>query len=268
MQLQLMALALSGNSPVSNAFTEEADRLGLTEKGRERKEREEQKRFSEQMEALREQTKQFQEQMDRLDQACAEALLENDEKLRIAREELDRIREHAYEITMPDGTVAKVYRDGDTVRNDGGEEISQELVKPADVSDDPMQWTHRKEAKETVDRLEQARQHILQYQQKIEVAKERQQAGGLSGEDLEKATAELKRAMPDEVRSKFEERKAGMPPEPVQRDAADADPALRSGIHLTSSFARGALNELAAELNQPNDEITQPRPAVSTPAPK
>ena len=46
-----MTLALSGDSPVLNAFTELAYRLGLSPKGRERKEREETRRFAERMQA-------------------------------------------------------------------------------------------------------------------------------------------------------------------------------------------------------------------------
>ncbi|MET4276841.1 MULTISPECIES: hypothetical protein [unclassified Bradyrhizobium] len=43
MQLQLTVLALSGSNLVSNEFTEEADRLGLTPKGREKKEQQDRK---------------------------------------------------------------------------------------------------------------------------------------------------------------------------------------------------------------------------------
>ena len=50
-QLQLMVLAKSGDSPVSNAFTAEADRLGLTPQARER---EDARKLTESLAALEE----------------------------------------------------------------------------------------------------------------------------------------------------------------------------------------------------------------------
>ncbi len=60
------------------------------------------------------------DELNRLDDASYQALIETEERLERAREELERIRAQAYEITLPDGTVVKVYRDSDAVRGDTG----------------------------------------------------------------------------------------------------------------------------------------------------
>jgi hypothetical protein len=143
MMLRLEILAITGNSPVSNAFTQEADRLGLTLKGRERKERGEQLKFAAALLAIRQQALEFQSKLDLLEHATMEALRENEEHMREAREELRRIREGAYEITMPDGKVEKVYRDGDKVRTDSGAEVDRISYGPKTF---PRRFLHGRNA--------------------------------------------------------------------------------------------------------------------------
>ena len=52
------------------------------------------------------------DRLDKLEQASYAALIEIEEQLELAREELKNIREKAHKVTLPDGTVINVYRDG------------------------------------------------------------------------------------------------------------------------------------------------------------
>jgi hypothetical protein len=199
--LRLEILALSGDSPVSNAFTEEADRLGLTTKGRERKEREEQRKFAVQMEALRQRAAEFSKHLDFLEQATAEALHENEEQLRNSREDLRRIRERAYEITMPDGNVEKVYRDGDKVRTDSGTEVDRDIIRAEDIPDALPSWSERKLKELDIDALMHEQRRLTVYQEKLAHARSRSGSDDLSGDELDGLKAGLDE-MPDSVRSR------------------------------------------------------------------
>lgn len=202
--LRLEILAFQGFSPVSNAFTEEADRLGLTPKGRERKEREERLKFAAAMLASRERVVEFQKQLDHLEQATMEALRENEEQLRNAREELRRIRERAYEITMPDGTVEKVYRDGDKVRTDAGVEVDRNIVRPEDLADKAPSWAERNHAGKRVDALAAENEAIKSYQSALRDARERSGKSELSLDELDAVESRVDRTMPESVRRHFE----------------------------------------------------------------
>jgi hypothetical protein len=203
-QLRLMILAESGNSPVANAFTQEADRLGLTPRGRERKEREETRRFAEQMQALREQAARFEKRLDLLEQASAEAFLRNEEERRIAQEELKRIQDRAYEITMPDGRVVKVYRDGNLVRDEDGGIVSREIVGAEDIGTTHPTWSERNEADRHLRELEAERDRILNYRKELETARTKTNGGDLTLQELETLEAEVDKNMPRSVRDRVQ----------------------------------------------------------------
>jgi len=261
MQLQLTALALGGNSPVSNAFTEEADRLGLTEKGRERKEREDRKRFAEQMEAIRDQARRMQEQFDRLEQACTEALLENEEQQRTARKDLEEIRERAYAVKTPDGKVVKVYRDGDTVRDDAGALVAG--IGPEEMPDTAPTWSQRKTAGDVVERLEKERHDIIEYQDKLGRSKERLSSGEAGPDELAAMEAAVER-MPEAVRRHFpkDEQPAGL---------GTTGPVREPGTFATIISPAKAFT--TATQTQPDDpqsdlDFTRLPPSASAPAPR
>lgn len=203
-QLRLMNLASSGNSPVSNAFTQEADRLGLTPKGRERKEAEEQRRQRSLQTVLAEQSARFQERLHLLEQATADALRENEERLLAAREELARVRDRAYEITMPDGKIAKVYRDGDKVRDDAGAIVDSSVIHPSEIPGSAPDWATRQRAGERLDAARAERDALETYQKKLQTAREKFEGGTLSSDDLNDLSERLQKDVPSGVQKHLE----------------------------------------------------------------
>jgi hypothetical protein len=262
MMLRLEILAFSGTSPVSNAFTQEADRLGLTTVGRERKEREEQRKFAAAIEAIRQRAAEFLKQLDLLEQASMEALLQNELRLRTAREDLRSVRDRAYEVTMPDGTVAKVYRDGDKVRDDEGMVVDSSVVRADDLPESSPSWRQRREAGESVARLEAERNDIIEYQKRVARAKETASSDDMTPDQLDAMQADVAR-MPEAVRRHYSH-------EAAERAAIDAPGAaiprtLNTDVSPTRDFSAA----LRPKLSDPqfDEDFTRMPPSVSAPAP-
>jgi hypothetical protein len=219
---RLMAMALSGNEALHSVFSAMADRAGNTERGRVAREKENERiaSFMRTAMASQERVAEFQKKLDELERASYEALIENERQLTEAQEELARIREQAYEITLRDGSKAKVYRDGDKVRDDAGNEVSEDVVKPGDISDRMPDWSRRRAAGERVDELTHERQRIIEYRDRLEETREQAADGELPEDRLNDLEAGVDE-MPASVR-----RHAGMPPEqeaePLTRPAPGA----------------------------------------------
>lgn len=123
--------------------------------------------------------------------ASYEALIENQKRLTKAKEELERLRERAYEITFPDGTLRKVYRDGDTVRTDEGAKVDPQIVKPGDIPDQAPTWAERRALGRQKDQLERQRDRITRYRERLDEMRERL-GSDPSGDDLDALEKQMK----------------------------------------------------------------------------
>ena len=256
MQLKLAILAMNGTSPVS-IFTDIAAAQGLTPEAKEKKEREE-RLFWRHLEELHQEQQRFMQQLDRLNVAAAEALRENEEKLRDAREKLDEIRERAYKITMPDGTVVAVYRDGEKVRTDAGELVSPDIVRAEDLPANASTWEERMNAGKRVDDLEREHDAIIKYQQRLEDAEKKAGSGDLSADELDDLKRNVQNTMPESVRRQYG---IAYPDDPLPTPDDTA-----SGPNLSRPFTAAATgDEPGPAANDPTPEIR--RPAASAPAP-
>ncbi len=94
------------------------------------------------------------DRLNKLEEKSYEALMQTEEDLRIAREDLQAIRDSAYQITFPDGTVRSVYRDGDKVRTEDGAEVDRSIIKAEDMPADLTDWSTRMSVSNTVRRLD------------------------------------------------------------------------------------------------------------------
>ena len=258
MMLRLEILAFQGFSPVSNAFTADADRLGLTPQGRERKEREQRQEFADRMEAIRRQAAAFQRTLDLLEHATLEALRENEEHLRAAREDLQRVRDRAYEVTMPDGTVAKVYRDGDRVRDEAGGDVSPDIVRAEDIGNGHSTWAEHVDGLKRVEELQTKREALQAYQRRIQGARETVAGDDLSAEELDRLEGNLQKDVPAEVQKNLQAATG-----PAALPARDVGPS-QSG--LARPFTKAA-NGVALALTD-DDFRSTVAPSVSAPVPR
>lgn len=269
--LRLEILAFQGFSPVSNAFTQEADRLGLSPQGRERKEREERIKFATAMLASRQQVAEFQKYLDRLQEASARAVGETGEKARIASAELQRIRDAAFEAQFPDGTRRKVYRDGATVRDDAGGIVSSDVVRAADIPEGFSTWEQRKQGERSS--READREHIeaIEFHDRVVRTKERLRDGGLTADELQELQAGVgdmpasvhTQLQPDEAKGGPDARRAASVAKPKVDDTFAT---LVRPLRDFTAVAPGVSRALPEQ--RPDQDINLPLPNASTPAPR
>lgn len=261
----LLNLALSGNDAVLTPFV---SLDGLSPNARaeaQRRRNEDFQTFARVVLASQERLQTFAVKLNRLDAATTAALIENEEKLRVAREELRRIREHAYELIRPDGTVTKAYRDGSVVRDDDGALVPD--VQGQDIPDRFPTWAERKSAGQHVEALVESRIEILEFQEKLKRAERKLSSGGISEQELSDLEKELDNKMPASARREYDRlgQKEALEEAPITLQSADASPTFETRARPTAPFADAAIGNAPKE--KPDRTATPLNPAVSTPSP-
>lgn len=216
--------------------------------------------------ASRERIEEFQEKLDRYDEAATAALLENEEKLRVARKELQHVRDRAYELTRPDGSITKVYRDGEIVRDDDGAEVEAALIRPADIPATAPTWQMRREVGGKLDDLVRRNEEIREYREGVERARKISESGRMTEKELEEYSAGLDR-MPADVRRHYR---------PQERSELDhqaaptqAEGTLQASTRPTGAFLAAVKPEDLAELEAKLGPDVRPQgPSASAPSPR
>lgn len=205
--LRLQTLAVRDSTAIVSVFTAVADTRGLTERGRlALARRAEQIAAMMQMAmATPERLSQFQQRLDLLERASYEALLEADERRRIARRELEQLRERAYQITTPDGRSVRVYRDGDVVREESGAVVSPDTIRPEDIGDRFPTWQEMQASQQAAHDAERHYREVTEYRQHLESAQERMRAGNVTAQELDALEAHAQEHMPELVRRRLGE---------------------------------------------------------------
>lgn len=261
MRAKLLAMALNGDSIV-NPLGQWDER---TPQGRARKEREQREEWAyrQAMAEIEERRVRFQERLDRLDHASLEALRENEEQMREAKERLRKIQERAYEVTMPDGSVQRVYRDGDKVRTESGAEVGRDVLRAEDIPDSASRWSDYNSGIAAVDDLERKRKAIVDYHKKIGEARDREASGDLSVDEIDKLERRLEAAKPQSVRE--HEQAINGPTLPAR--TADAEP--QAGKILGQPFERAVSGNMPMPtLSEQDFDLLRQTPAASKPAPR
>lgn len=222
--------------------------------------------FAEMALASQEQVAAFRERLDLYDQASLAALRENEEKLRKAQQTLQDIRNQAYEITQPDGTIVRLYRDERSVRREDGAVVDPEVVRAEDVSQNPAQWSEMQAADRKVMKLERERLEITRYSERLKSAGKRVEEGELTASELDELEAGLVETMPDAVRRRYEG-----PPLPVRdretgtvKTTVDEEPALSTDVRPTETFKAAVSPASSPRLSGDNNPSG---PHAGTPAP-
>lgn len=160
--------------------------------------------------------------IDMLDRASFEALVETEKKLVQAREDLDRLRDNAYQ--LPDGT--KVYRteDGAAVYDDDGNRLGNDVIDPAAIPDNKPTWEDRQRRGERVDQFQRERRDIQDYRDRLDRARDKLGDDDLSSDDIEGVEQGIDETMPQSVRRHYDR-------------LAGHDPDLSAGSGRTASAA-------------------------------
>ena len=217
--LRLKEIALSGNEVLHSQFSAMADAGGRTERGRAAREKERNVEAARTMQATQERIAAFQRKLDDIERASYEALMASEDRLREAQKKLDDIRNRAYEISMPDGTIAKVYRDGDKVRDDDGHEVSREIIRAEDLPESSPNFQAQAEARKSVQIEREAHEKIREYRQRAAEAQQELDFGVDPADAETGLAAKVDQDIPADI-------KARMSKEFLAEDIADLPPSL------------------------------------------
>lgn len=148
--------------------------------------------------------------VDHYETATYEAIVTNEEVLRHLYIERESMLAKAY--VLPDGRRVFESEDGLRVFDEFGEELEASTVTPEEIED----WRPKAESyltnKAEIVRAEQERTELIEYQQKLDEARERAKEGEISTEELKALEQKLADEMPDAVREHLAPDRR--PPEP------------------------------------------------------
>lgn len=166
----------------------------------------------------------FRAELDLYDTATVAALQENERALALVQGRMDQLLAKAY--VLPDGRRVFKTDDGSQVFDEFGKELEPNEIDPAMIDDAKPTWETYKPELEARDRLVEERRSLLDYQAKVDDARERLDRGDMTRKEFEELREELKAEMPEAVRDQLPE----MEREPQQSEDASAAPA---GVELS-----------------------------------
>lgn len=150
----------------------------------------------------------MQQRLATYETATVAALMDNQKELDAVQAKIDAMLATAY--VMSDGRRVFRTEDGTQVFDEDGQELSAEELDPMLIAPTSTTWEAYQEQIHLRDTLNQERQEILDYQEKLDTARERLDQGPMSLNDLEALEADLEETMPTKVRERADVKSAAM----------------------------------------------------------
>jgi hypothetical protein len=141
----------------------------------------------------------FRTELDTYDAATIAALQENERDLIRIQQRLDHYFAQAY--VLPDGRRVFKTEDGLRVFDEHGQELDSSVIDPAMIEDYRPRWEPVRSMLDRRDTLLEERADILDYQQKLDDARERLDGDDLTRGEYEQLRKDLKAEMPGAVRA-------------------------------------------------------------------
>lgn len=139
--------------------------------------------------------------LDSYDEATVKALFENEKLLDAAREKVEALLGEAY--VLADRRRVFKTRDGLQVFDEFGTELDAETIDPDEIADGHPTWEDFLLSTNERDRLEAERTEILDFQQRVDDARDRLDDDGLTTDDLDDMKGMLEADMPLAVRQQM-----------------------------------------------------------------
>ena len=146
---------------------------------------------------------QFKAKLDTYDTATVAALMENQQQLDAVRDKIEAMLERAY--VMDDGRRVFKTKDGAQVFDEFGVEVSSDELDFDLIDSEKTTWEEFSTAIELDQTLQSERSEVLEFQEKVDAARERVSDGDITKAELEELDAELLDLMPSAVRSHISE---------------------------------------------------------------
>jgi hypothetical protein len=166
------------------------------------------------------------------DTAVVEALMENDRLLAIVLAEKEALLKRAH--VMEDGRRVFRTADGNQVFDEFGVEVSRAEIDPAIIPDSAPTWEEYEVPFNEERRLQAERAQILEYQQKLDEAREAVASGTMTEAELTEFETELRESMPEAVRRKL----------PGDHPAATVTQTVESNSEVTQAVKTPSLDGL------------------------
>jgi len=140
----------------------------------------------------------FDAKLDIYDEATVKALMENEEGLNRIRVEIEALLSRAY--VMEDGRRVFKTEDGAQVFDEFGLEVSPDNLEFEMIGPEYPTWEEFSARKEIQNQLEAERTQILEFQEKVDAARDQISEGEITADELDELDAELANALPPTVR--------------------------------------------------------------------
>lgn len=144
------------------------------------------------------QVSEFKVKLDTYNSATVTALMENQELLDAVEDRLKAMLARAH--VLEDGRRVFRTEDGTQVFDEHGQEVTAKEIDPGSISPDAPTWEVFSAGLEEQAQLQAERTEILEFQEKVDAARERVDAGEISEAELDELDADLLEAMPNAVR--------------------------------------------------------------------
>lgn len=231
---RLMYLAISGSGAVHTGLDSQRERIAAREKDD----------LGDDMlavlvrQASEQDVRRLRERLALLDEASLAALLENEERMREAEEELQRIRERAFVHTRPDGSKVRVYRDGNAVRDEQGNLI--EGLSPSQLPSTTPELADVRKTFRRIEEIEEERRQINEFRERVGQAQERIDGGPISQPEFDEIEAGLG-TMPASVRAQVALREArhAAPTDEPDKQLSESD-RLQTAVQPVRDFGAAA----------------------------
>lgn len=144
---------------------------------------------------------QFRRELDRYDAATVAALQDNEQELSELRERLSTLLGQAH--VLPDGRRVFKTEDGLRVFDEHGRQVDASTIDPDMIENWRPRWESYERNFLRAQELIAEREALLDYQTKLDAARESLDAGDLTREEFDRLREELAAEMPEAVRSQL-----------------------------------------------------------------
>ena len=147
-----------------------------------------------------EQAELFQQEIDIWQQATVETIMDYDVAIERAEEVREQILLQAHR--LEDGRRVFKTEDGQRVFDEDGNEIGSDLISPDDIDDRRPTWEQFLDVDDALKQLRQHRQEALDFQARLDEAKERLDSGEMTQKEFEELRQNLFDSAPCAIRQR------------------------------------------------------------------
>lgn len=176
-------------------------------------------------------------ELTRYDVATVAALQTNERELLLARGRLNSLLARSY--VLPDGRQVWKTQDNSRVFDRNGHELDPSIIDPDDIGDAYPRWEEARETIGAVDDLVRERDQLIDFQEKLDAARERLDAGDITRGEFEAMQDDLATSMPIAVRDQFPESQTPAAARSEDLDIGAGDIPTLTSQKIPGAFAPG-----------------------------